>query len=84
MDRKQLASFVDRDWALVESEEAAYWVATKARLPPGELFAIVERFRSEIRELRPDWPSEAERAADLDAHVELSRRLSSVHGHPRR
>lgn len=78
MSRHPLASFVDRDWALLESEEAAFWAATKARVSPGELFALVDRFRSEIRELRPEWPSEAERAADLEAHVELARRLSSV------
>jgi hypothetical protein len=31
-----------------------------------------------MRQLRPDWPSEQERSADLAHHVELKRRLDAA------
>jgi len=78
VERADLKAFAGRDWRTVEAEKARFWAERKLRLPPDELFALVDRFRSHLQALRPDWPTEAERASDLAAHAELARRLASV------
>lgn len=72
---------MNRDWRAVEAEESRFWAERKARISPDELFALADRFRAGIRELRPDWPTAFERTADLEAHADLARRFALVRQH---
>jgi hypothetical protein len=78
MTRAEILDFVRRDWAAVEAAKAEDWAKRKASMAAGELLAAAESLRRSVARWRADWPSEADREADLAAHVELSRRLRSV------
>jgi hypothetical protein len=78
VNRADVESYLHRDWRTVAAAKTRFWIERKAEMSPLELLAAVDRFRSSQRALRPDWPSEAERAADLEAHVRLSERLRRV------
>lgn len=78
MTRAEIVAFARRDWAAVEAAKADDWAERKASMSAGRLLALADGLRSGVAALRPDWPSEAERAADLATHVELSERLRGV------
>ena len=81
MNRGHLRAFLERDWRAVEAEETRFWAERKAQISADELFALADRFRAGILELRPDWPTAAERSADLEAHADLARRFARVRQH---
>jgi hypothetical protein len=70
--------YLHRDWRAVEAAKVEFWIERKAELSAVELFALVDGFRAFERALRPDWPTEAERAADLAVHARLSEQLRRV------
>ena len=82
MTRAEILDFVRRDWAAVEAAKAEDWAKRKCSMSAGELLAVAEGLRRSVVRRRADWPSEADRDADLAAHVELSRRLRSVRRRP--
>lgn len=68
-------SFAARDWELVERAKRRYWAARKGRMSAVEALAVAEGLRLHARALRPDWPSPAERDADVEAHARVSASL---------
>ena len=78
MTREDILAYARRDWAAVEAAKAADWAERKATMSAGDLLALSDLLRRNVLALRPDWPSAAEREADLAAHVELSKRLRRV------
>jgi hypothetical protein len=78
VNQDELRAFANRDWKLVEEAKRRYWVERKRQLSPGESLAIVEDLRQHVRALRPDWPSAAERAEDIEVHARVSAALRSV------
>ena len=71
-------AFVDRDWGRVAEAKAAFWIERKRALGPAEGIRISEALRLQVLATRPGWPDAADRAADLEAHVRLSRRLKDA------
>jgi len=78
MTRAEIVAFARRDWAAVEAAKVDDWAERKASMSAGRLLALADALRRGVAALRPDWPSEAERAADFATHVELSKRLHGV------
>jgi hypothetical protein len=76
--REEILAFARRDWAAVEAAKADDWARRKASLGAGRLLATADALRRSVVLLRPDWPSAAEREADLAAHAALSGQLRRV------
>lgn len=70
-----LRSFLDRDWAAARDAKDAYWAEVTRLRGPLEALRVADELRRQVQQLRPDWPSAEDRAADLDAHLRLSERL---------
>ncbi len=68
----------DPDWSELERSKADYWHARKKKLGAVEGVRIADELRRQVQALRPDWPSPAERAADLETHVRVARMLRRV------
>lgn len=84
MHRADLQRFARRDWQAVEAAETAFWLEAKQRLGAVGLFALVHRFQTSIRVLRPDWPTQRDRDEDLEHHTKLAEKLGRVILGPRR
>ncbi len=65
----------DADWSELDRSKTDYWRARKKKLGAVEGVRIADELRRQVQALRPDWPSPAERAADLDTHVRIARML---------
>ena len=78
MRAEDLRRFALRDWESVAALKAEYWVVEKRRLGAEGALRVGDRLREQVRALRPDWPDDAEREADLAHHVRLSQVLRSV------
>lgn len=61
----------ERDWGLVRRAKEAYWRS----LGPAERLRLCDELRRHALLLHPDWPTEAERTADYEAHVRFCERL---------
>jgi hypothetical protein len=75
MDRNQVRSFVERDWdafARIDREAAR---DPKTAADPLGAYRIACALLEHMRCVRPDWPTESERAADFEHHVEQKRTL---------
>jgi hypothetical protein len=75
---EEIRAFAGREWRLVEEAKRRYWVERKRVLSPAEALSVAEGLRCHVRALRPDWPSPAERAEDLETHAQVAARLRSV------
>lgn len=84
MQRAEIEEFLNRDWRSVEALKRGFWTARKKEEGVRDLFAAVDAFREQIRTLRPDWPTPAQREEDLLAHLKLGKALRSVHASARR
>lgn len=78
MTRDDLVQFARRDWSALESSKAAYWAGRKRGMAPAEILELGEQLRQHVRRLRPDWPSEAERAEDRATHERVSGALRAL------
>ena len=61
----------ERDWDAVRASKEAYWRS----LTPAERLRLCDDLRRHALHLHPDWPTEAQRAADVEAHVRLLERF---------
>ncbi|MFP3940865.1 MAG: hypothetical protein ACLF0P_11205, partial [Thermoanaerobaculia bacterium] len=68
----------DRPWAELEALEVDHWRRRKAERGPGEGLRIAEELRAHVLAVRPDWPTEADRAEDLAVHARLAAELRRV------
>jgi hypothetical protein len=71
-----LQEFARRRRDLVERLKAEFWSEEKRRLTPVEALAVADGLRRHTASIRPEWPSDRERARDLRSHQELSRKLA--------
>lgn len=78
MDPKAILEFAQRDWALVAEAKAAFWRRRKREGSPADILAIGDQLRRHMMSVRPDWPSSAERAADIDVHRRVSEALHAA------
>jgi hypothetical protein len=78
MDPANLRAYVQRDWQRLQDHEARAWLHIKATHGVTAAILAAESLRLAARELDPGWPSEADRQADLETHIRVSRMLRSV------
>jgi hypothetical protein len=78
MDRADLQAFVERDWAAVEEQKARFWAERKHGMTAAEALALGDALRRHAQSVKPDWPDEGERRADLGVHVRVSEALRAV------
>jgi hypothetical protein len=70
-----IREFVGRDWAAVRRAKDRYWGERIARLGAAEGLRIADELRRQAQRQHPQWPTAADRRADLDAHCLLAERL---------
>jgi hypothetical protein len=75
VDRDALRAFLERGWTLAERLEREHWAAEQGGLGAAARWRAAAMLYEHMRRVRPDWPSEAERAADLAHHVALKRAI---------
>ena len=78
MRNEDLVSFAQRDWAALAEMKSARWLERKRLLGAAEAFRVADDLRRYVAIARPDWPNEAERAADLASHVAVTKNLRRV------
>lgn len=78
MNFDDIRAFAGRDWRLLEEVKRRCWIERKRLLSPAEALAVAEALRLHVRAIRPDWPSPAERAEDLEVHATVSASLRRV------
>ncbi len=72
MDAADLRNFARRDWQLIAQSKEDCWLEQKARMTPSEAIAMAAELNLYVRSIKPDWPDDEERAADLAAHMRLA------------
>ena len=78
MDPADVKAYADRDWRLARELKDRYWATRKRTLRPEEALSVAENLRQQARALRPAWPGEKDREADLENHVRVAECLHRV------
>lgn len=78
MDRTGLIEYAQRDWQATAALDVAYWRRRKEEDRAEEGLRIGDMLRRHARLVRPEWPTEKDRAADLEAHVLFAEMLRRV------
>ncbi len=58
-------------WESFEGDAASHWNEVRARGGARAALEVAARLNAHVRALRPDWPSAAERQADLAHHQRM-------------
>jgi hypothetical protein len=77
MDARTVREYLDRDWGAVADARRDYWAALFER-DPRALWDAAQGLLAHARSLRPDFPGDEEREADLDAHTALRSKLDAA------
>lgn len=80
MKREDLIAYARRDWGALAEVKRTFQRTESARRGGAENLAIVDQLRAQVHAQRPDWPTEADREADLAAHIALAARLRRAAG----
>jgi hypothetical protein len=78
VDRDDILAFARREWSLVAEAKTEFWLTRKQGLSAAEILAIGDDLRRHAQAVRPDWPNEAERYADLAVHLRVTEALRAV------
>jgi hypothetical protein len=78
IDAVSARAFVQRGWAEVERLDREHWARRRGEEGSGATFRASSALLEHARRLRPDWPGEAERAADLAHHLAWRRLLEKA------
>ena len=70
--------FAGRDWKSVAASKEAQWLTERRRRGIRWCFEVAEGLRRQVVRQHPDWPTAADRAADLDVHVRVGNALRRV------
>lgn len=68
----ELQEYVRRDWGLLGQAKREFWMDRRRGMPAIEALRIADELRRQVHAVRPDWPTIADRAADLAAHTLLT------------
>lgn len=71
LDPDDLRAYARRDWAATERATRR----ARAQLPVADKVRLSIELYEGARATRPDWPTDADRRADLEAHLRLKKRL---------
>jgi hypothetical protein len=78
MKDSDIRAYAARDWTTAEDAKRRYWISIKRDMTPAEALAVAEDLRRFVEQLRPDFPTPEDRAADLETHCRVSEGLRSV------
>jgi hypothetical protein len=78
VERDDIVAFVRRDWVRTAEAKTEFWRHRKLGLTPDAMLAVGEQLRQHALAVRPDWPSESDRAADLAVHLRVTEALRAV------
>jgi len=78
MDFEAIRAFVNRPWGEAEALKRSYWAERCAAEGPRVTVEASEALRDHASRVCSGWPSERDRAEDLEHHLELKRLLSRV------
>ena len=83
MDPAAIRAFVQRARSEVEHEKRAYWARQHSERTYRRTLEASHALYEHLRRIRPDFPTERDRAEDLAHHVALKRLLDQAsHGLP--
>ena len=71
MDPASIRAYAARDWRAIATAKREYWVGRYRREGSRATVQASRALLAEIRSVRPDYPTDDERRADLAAHVRL-------------
>ncbi len=77
-DLRALRAFLDRDWAALDRDKDRYWREHARERGAAAAVRIADDLRRHVLSVRPDWPSEEERAEDLATHLRVIEVLRRV------
>jgi hypothetical protein len=78
MKDSDIREYATRDWTIAENLKLEYWSSRKRTMTPAEAIAISEELRRYVESVRPDFPRDESREADLEVHRRVSEALRSV------
>jgi len=78
IDAVSARAFVRRGWAEIERLDREHWAGRHRDEGSRATFRASTALLEHVRRLRPDWPGEAERAADLAHHLAWRRLLETA------
>lgn len=78
LEAADLREYAGRDRSELVALKAAHWRDRKARLGPAEALRVADAMRRYYLRLRPGWPDEAEREADLAVHIRVGEALRTL------
>lgn len=78
VDRRAILEFARRDWALVADAKTEFWRSGKSGRSATDLLATGDQLLRHVQAMRPGWPSEAERTADVAVHQRVAETLHAV------
>ena len=78
IDAVSARAFVRRGWAEVERLDREHWAHRRQCEGSRATFGASSALLDHVRCMRPDWPGDAERAADLQHHVAWRRLLEKA------
>jgi hypothetical protein len=85
MDPLAVRSFMGRAYDVVAESKQGYWARRFRKEGAEATWRAGQALREHAHQVRPDWPSEEDRAEDLEHHIRLTRLLdSAAHAFPRR
>lgn len=80
MNRDDVRAYARRPWHLGTSRERDHWARERAERGPLATFEAAQALLIHMRRVRPDWPTEVDRQADLADHLALKRALDRTAG----
>lgn len=78
IDAVSARAFVSRGWPEMERLDREHWARRRREEGSRATFRASSALLEHVRRLRPDWPGEAERAADLAHHLAWRRLLEKA------
>lgn len=80
MHADDLQAYARRPWHLLAALERDHWARQLVARGPLATFEISQGLWTHMRSVRPDWPTETDRRADLAHHVALKRAIDRAAG----
>jgi len=80
MDENGADTQPPRNWDEVREAKETYWAVRKPGMTPLEALQLGDELRAHVSSVRPDWPSPAERDADIEMHARVAEMLRRAGG----
>jgi hypothetical protein len=78
MDRDAILEYARRNRTLVAEAKTAFWQDGKRGRSAADILTTGDQLLRHVQALRPGWPSEADRAADVASHQRVAEALHAA------